>query len=137
MRPSSGLQKLLLAAVLIVGACSGKDDGGQGLVANEDSGVGRTMARLDAAHDVIPDVPDPEPGPAEMVLAVRDCGICGSDLHFGYGKRDFAFTIDMLARGRIDASPVLSETVSWDSFPTAFEALRTDKSRVKVMLEPR
>ena len=26
-------------------------------------------------------VPDPAPGPGELVLAVRDCGICGSDLH--------------------------------------------------------
>src|SRR5262245_14585176 len=26
-------------------------------------------------------VPDPEPGPAELILAVRACGICGSDLH--------------------------------------------------------
>jgi threonine dehydrogenase-like Zn-dependent dehydrogenase len=48
-----------------------------------------------------------------------------------------ALTIDMLARGRIDPSPMLSETVGWDAFPPAFEALRTDKSRVKVMLEPR
>lgn len=26
-------------------------------------------------------VPDPKPGPGEVVLAVRGCGICGSDLH--------------------------------------------------------
>jgi (R,R)-butanediol dehydrogenase/meso-butanediol dehydrogenase/diacetyl reductase len=56
---------------------------------------------------------------------------------FGYGRRDFAVTIDMLAGGRIDASPMLSEVVGWDAFPAAFEALRTDKRRVKVMLEPR
>ena len=56
---------------------------------------------------------------------------------FGYGKRDFEVTIDMLARGRIDAGPMLSGTVDWDGFPEAFEALRTDKRRVKVMLEPR
>lgn len=56
---------------------------------------------------------------------------------FGYGRRDFAFTIDMLARGRIDPSAMLGETVGWDAFPAAFEALRTDKGRIKVMLEPR
>ena len=56
---------------------------------------------------------------------------------FGYSKREFAFTIDMLARGRIDGSPLLSETVGLDAFPAVFDALRTDKSRVKVMLEPR
>ena len=26
-------------------------------------------------------VPDPEPGPGEVVLRVRACGICGTDLH--------------------------------------------------------
>jgi (R,R)-butanediol dehydrogenase/meso-butanediol dehydrogenase/diacetyl reductase len=56
---------------------------------------------------------------------------------FGYGKRDFAFAIDMLARGRVDAAPMLSETVGWDAFPAAFESLRADKRRAKVMLEPR
>ncbi len=55
---------------------------------------------------------------------------------FGYGKRDFEITIDMLARGRIDASAMLGETVGFDAFPAAFDSLRTDKSRVKVMLEP-
>jgi (R,R)-butanediol dehydrogenase/meso-butanediol dehydrogenase/diacetyl reductase len=30
---------------------------------------------------VIEDVPRPEPEPGEILLRVRDCGICGSDLH--------------------------------------------------------
>ena len=55
---------------------------------------------------------------------------------FGYGKRDFEVTIDMLARGRVDASALLGDTVGFAAFPAAFEALRKDKSRVKVMLEP-
>jgi threonine dehydrogenase-like Zn-dependent dehydrogenase len=42
----------------------------------------------------------------------------------------------MLAKGRVDAAPMLSEVVGWDAFPAAFEALRTDKHRVKVMLSP-
>jgi (R,R)-butanediol dehydrogenase/meso-butanediol dehydrogenase/diacetyl reductase len=29
----------------------------------------------------IEDVPDPSPGPGDVVLAVKACGICGSDLH--------------------------------------------------------
>jgi threonine dehydrogenase-like Zn-dependent dehydrogenase len=27
------------------------------------------------------EIPDPRPGPGEVLLRVRDCGICGSDLH--------------------------------------------------------
>ena len=30
---------------------------------------------------VIGEIPDPSPGPRELVLRVRGCGICGSDLH--------------------------------------------------------
>jgi (R,R)-butanediol dehydrogenase/meso-butanediol dehydrogenase/diacetyl reductase len=30
---------------------------------------------------VIETVPDPEPGPNELILKVKNCGICGSDLH--------------------------------------------------------
>ncbi len=28
------------------------------------------------------DLPDPVPGPGQVLVAVRSCGICGSDLHF-------------------------------------------------------
>ncbi len=31
---------------------------------------------------VIEDVPDPEPGPHDLLLKVRACGICGTDLHW-------------------------------------------------------
>ena len=30
---------------------------------------------------LVEDVPDPEPGPGEVLLKVRYCGICGSDVH--------------------------------------------------------
>jgi (R,R)-butanediol dehydrogenase / meso-butanediol dehydrogenase / diacetyl reductase len=29
----------------------------------------------------VTEVPDPKPGPGEVVVRVKDCGICGSDLH--------------------------------------------------------
>jgi (R,R)-butanediol dehydrogenase/meso-butanediol dehydrogenase/diacetyl reductase len=38
--------------------------------------VVRASGELDVAH-----VPDPEPGPDRLVLRVRACGICGTDLH--------------------------------------------------------
>lgn len=31
---------------------------------------------------VIEDVPDPEPGPTDLILKVRACGICGTDIHW-------------------------------------------------------
>lgn len=33
----------------------------------------------------IEDVPDPTPGPGDLVLEVRACGICGTDLHWSQG----------------------------------------------------
>jgi 2-desacetyl-2-hydroxyethyl bacteriochlorophyllide A dehydrogenase len=40
------------------------------------------------------DVPEPVPGPGQVLVAVKACGICGSDLHFAtHGE-------DMLAAGR-------------------------------------
>ena len=34
---------------------------------------------------VIEDVADPEPGPSDLILKVRACGICGTDLHWSEG----------------------------------------------------
>jgi (R,R)-butanediol dehydrogenase / meso-butanediol dehydrogenase / diacetyl reductase len=55
---------------------------------------------------------------------------------FGYRRADFAFTIDMLAAGRLDPLPMISRTVGFAAFPAAFEALKTSKHDCKVMLEP-
>jgi (R,R)-butanediol dehydrogenase/meso-butanediol dehydrogenase/diacetyl reductase len=33
---------------------------------------------------VVEEVPDPQPGPSDLVLRVKSCGICGSDLHASY-----------------------------------------------------
>jgi 2-desacetyl-2-hydroxyethyl bacteriochlorophyllide A dehydrogenase len=42
------------------------------------------------------DVPDPVPGPGQVLVAVRSCGICGSDLHFAaHGEEMLALTEQM------------------------------------------
>jgi threonine dehydrogenase-like Zn-dependent dehydrogenase len=42
------------------------------------------------------DVPDPVPGPGQVLVAVRSCGICGSDLHFAaHGAEVLALTEQM------------------------------------------
>lgn len=41
------------------------------------------QVRLHGPHDLrLEDLPDPEPGPNDVVVAVQAFGICGSDLHF-------------------------------------------------------
>ena len=36
---------------------------------------------------VIEDLPDPEPGPTDLILKVKACGICGTDLHWSANKQ--------------------------------------------------
>ncbi len=35
---------------------------------------------------VIEDLPDPEPGPSDLILKVRACGICGTDIHWSQNR---------------------------------------------------
>ena len=35
---------------------------------------------------VIEDVPEPRPGPTDLILKVRACGICGTDLHWSESR---------------------------------------------------
>ncbi|MFY9766375.1 MAG: zinc-binding dehydrogenase [Mycobacterium sp.] len=42
------------------------------------------------------DVPDPVPGPGQVLVGVRSCGICGSDLHFAaYGAQVLSLSDEM------------------------------------------
>jgi threonine dehydrogenase-like Zn-dependent dehydrogenase len=42
------------------------------------------------------DLPDPVPGPGQVLVAVRSCGICGSDLHFAsHGADVLSLTSEM------------------------------------------
>ena len=36
---------------------------------------------------VLQSLPDPEPGPEDLVIRVHRCGICGTDLHLTSGHR--------------------------------------------------
>ncbi|MGA7055356.1 MAG: zinc-binding dehydrogenase [Mycobacterium sp.] len=45
------------------------------------------------------DVPDPVPGPGQVLVAVRTCGICGSDLHFAAHGAEVLAMSDRVAAG--------------------------------------
>ena len=54
-------------------------------------------------------VDDPRPEAGQVVITVKRCGICGTDLHATVGFADFA---------------------------DAFESLRTPNAHCKIMLDP-
>ncbi|GAB4142517.1 MAG: alcohol dehydrogenase catalytic domain-containing protein [Sphingomonadales bacterium] len=53
-----------------------------------------------------------------------------------YSKRDFEVATTMIANGRIDPLPMLSDTVDFNAFPDAFEALRQPHDQCKILLTP-
>ncbi len=55
---------------------------------------------------------------------------------FIYRRRDFEIVIEMLGRERIDVSGMITDSVGFDAFPDAFEALKRPSDQIKVMLEP-
>jgi (R,R)-butanediol dehydrogenase/meso-butanediol dehydrogenase/diacetyl reductase len=56
---------------------------------------------------------------------------------FIYKKRDFEIVIDLLGRGRIDPSGMVTDRVGFDTFSEVFEALKRPGDQIKVMLEQR
>jgi (R,R)-butanediol dehydrogenase/meso-butanediol dehydrogenase/diacetyl reductase len=53
-----------------------------------------------------------------------------------YDRSDFRFVVDMLAAQRIEASTLITDILSFEAFPTAFEALRTPSRQCKILLKP-
>ncbi|MEN3973944.1 alcohol dehydrogenase catalytic domain-containing protein [Emcibacter sp. SYSU 3D8] len=51
-------------------------------------------------------------------------------------KADFQFVVDMLAAGRIDVEGLVTDVLTFEQFPAAFEALRKPTSQCKILLEP-
>ena len=53
------------------------------------------------------DVPEPRPGPGQVLVQVRACGICGSDLHFArHGATMLALSEEMEGMPDLGAPPV-------------------------------
>jgi (R,R)-butanediol dehydrogenase/meso-butanediol dehydrogenase/diacetyl reductase len=53
-----------------------------------------------------------------------------------YDRSDFRFVVDMLAARRIEVSALITDILSFEAFPAAFEALRTPDRQCKILLKP-
>ena len=53
-----------------------------------------------------------------------------------YTHQNYQLTVDMLAAERIDPLPMISDRISLDELPVAFEALRKPSTECKVVVEP-
>ena len=53
-----------------------------------------------------------------------------------YTYQNYQLTIDMLAAERINPLPMVTDRISLDALPAAFEALRTPSTECKVVVEP-
>jgi len=54
----------------------------------------------------------------------------------GYGRPDWRLVLDLLDSGRVDPKPMITDIVTLDQLPNAFEALRKPTSQIKVMVRP-
>jgi (R,R)-butanediol dehydrogenase/meso-butanediol dehydrogenase/diacetyl reductase len=50
--------------------------------------VRAAVSTADEPWLAVADLPDPSPGPGDLVLRVEACGICGSDLHMAHSLKD-------------------------------------------------
>jgi 2-desacetyl-2-hydroxyethyl bacteriochlorophyllide A dehydrogenase len=55
----------------------------------------------------------------------------------GYTADEFALVLDLLATGRIDASPLITAVIGLEQTPAMFEALRQPGDHAKVLIDPR
>jgi len=55
----------------------------------------------------------------------------------GYTREEFALVLDMLASGRIDAAPLITQVVGLAALPEVFESLRRPNPQAKVLIDPR
>ncbi len=52
----------------------------------------------------------------------------------GYTAQEFAFVLDMIAKDRIEAMAMVTDRITLDALPEAFEALRKPSTQCKVMV---
>lgn len=55
---------------------------------------------------------------------------------FYYRRQDMVGTIDLIARGRLDPLPLVTDEIALDAVPERFEALKTPSTDCKVLIRP-
>ena len=53
-----------------------------------------------------------------------------------YTHQNYQLTVDMLAAERIDPLPMITDRITLDALPVAFEALRKPSTECKVVVQP-
>ena len=82
----------------------------------------RAAVLRDGQMVVRDNLPDPVPTTGQVLVRVRACGICGSDLHFArHGATMLALADEMVALAGLDASP--AEVLSSGAAHDAWEAM--------------
>ena len=64
---------------------------------------------------VVDEVPDPQPGPGQLLVGTLACGICGSDLHFLRHAPAMVGLSEQLAPSLGDLAPILAPAVDLGS----------------------
>jgi (R,R)-butanediol dehydrogenase/meso-butanediol dehydrogenase/diacetyl reductase len=54
----------------------------------------------------------------------------------GYARPEWRLVLDLLDSGRVDPRPMITDIVSLEQLPAAFEALRAPSTQIKVMVRP-
>jgi len=76
-------------------------------------------------HLEIREVPDPRPGPEEVVVAVIGT--------FGYAS-EFRQAAELITSGTIEVAPLISRVVGLDELPRAFAELAADRGQHQKVL---
>jgi (R,R)-butanediol dehydrogenase/meso-butanediol dehydrogenase/diacetyl reductase len=54
----------------------------------------------------------------------------------GYARPDWRLVLDLLEAGRVDPRPMITDVVTLEELPAAFEALRKPSTQIKVLVRP-
>ena len=78
----------------------------------------------------IRDLPDPQPGPNQVVIRIRASGLCYTDVHQTKGELE---ALQFVARGKVK---VMVETYALDEIQKAYTRVAEGKVRFRAVVTP-